>query len=79
MTLSFRNGYLAEFFLNIMRILDMPLAFVALLYGGTTLALQMNLEKEDGRISPTILIVFAVCLLLFVGVVVLNFALPSAI
>lgn len=80
MVLSFRNGYLAEFFLSIMRILDIPFAFIALLYGGTTLALQLNLEQdEESGFSPWILVIFAVSLLLFALVIFVNFAFPSAI
>lgn len=79
MVLSFRNDLWAEFFLNLMRILDIPLAFVSLLYGGTTLALQLNLEKEEGTPSPWVLVIFAGSLLLFALVVVVNFAFPSVI
>jgi len=78
MVLAFRNGYLADFFLSIMRILDIPFAFIALMYGGTTLALQLNMEKEEGT-SPWVIIIFAGGLLLFAGVVFVNFAFPSTL
>ncbi len=77
MALAFRNDYMGEFFLSIMRILDMPFAFVSLMYGGTTLAIQLDMEKEEGT-SPWVIVIFAVCLVLFAGVVFLNFAFPSA-
>jgi hypothetical protein len=78
MALAFRNGFMADFFLAIMRILDIPFAFVSLLYGGSTLALQVNLgrDAETGS-SPWVLIVFVFCLILFAGVVFVNFAFPS--
>jgi len=78
MVLAFRNDYMASFFLDIMRILDIPFAFVSLIYGGSTLALQLNMDREEG-ISPWVIIIFAGCLLLFAGVVFLNFAFPSNI
>ncbi len=78
MVLAFRNGFLADFFLALMRIMDIPFAFVSLLYGGSTLALQMNMgREEDEGSSPWILVVLAVCLLLFGAVVFANFAFPS--
>lgn len=78
MVLAFRNDFMADFFLALMRILDIPFAFVSLLYGGTTLALQMTVERdEEAGLSPWILVVFFVCLLLFAGVVFVNFAFPS--
>ena len=78
MVLAFRNDYMGEFFLSIMRILDIPFAFVSLMYGGTTLALQLNMDREEGT-SPWAIIIFAGCLVLFAGVVFLNFAFPSNI
>jgi hypothetical protein len=78
MVLAFRNNFLADFFLPVMRILDMPFAFVSLMYGGTTLALQLNMEREEGT-SPWVILIFLVCLLLFSAVVFLNFAFPSNI
>ena len=78
MALAFRNGFLAEFFLDIMRILDVPFAFVGLLYGFSTLALQISTSREeDAGVSPWILVILVVCLLLFGGVVFVNFAFPS--
>lgn len=77
MILAFRNDYMADFFLSLMRILDMPLAFVSLMYGGSTLALQLNMEKEEGETSPWVIIIFVLCLALFAGVAFINFGFPS--
>ena len=77
MILAFRNDYMTDFFLSLMRILDMPLAFVSLIYGGSTLALQLNMEKEEGEISPWVIIIFVLCLTLFAGVAFINFGFPS--
>ncbi len=78
MVLAFRNGYMAEFFLALMRIMDIPFAFVSLLYGGSTLALQINMGvDEEGGSSPWTMAVLAVCLILFGIVVFINFAFPS--
>jgi len=78
MVLAFRNDFWADFFLSLMRIMDIPFAFVSLLYGGSTLALQMNIgREEDTGSSPWILVVMAICLLLFGIVVFVNFAFPS--
>jgi len=80
MVLALRNGFLADFFLAIMRILDIPFAFVSLLYAGTTLMLQINSGKdEESGMSPWVLVIFIVCLLLFGVVVFVNFAFPSQI
>lgn len=80
MVLAFRNGFLAEFFFAIMRILDIPFAFVSLLYGGTTLVIQINSNRrEEEGSSPWVLVIFLVCLLLFGGVVFINFGFPSQI
>jgi len=78
MVLAFRNDFMADFFLAIMRIMDIPFAFVSLLYGFSTLALQMNIgrNEEDG-ISPWILVILVACLILFGGVVFVNFSFPS--
>lgn len=78
MALAFRNGFLAEFFLDLMRILDIPFAFVGLLYGFSTLAIQISTSKEENSgLSPWILVILVVCLLLFGAVVFVNFAFPS--
>lgn len=77
MTLALRNGYLADLFLGLMRILDLPFAFIALLYGGTTLALQLNFNQEGQvKSSGWVLIISIVCLLLFTSVAIINFAFP---
>lgn len=78
MALAFRNGFWAEFFLDIMRLLEVPFAFVSLLYGFSTLALQISGSRvKDNGISPWILVILVVCLLLFGAVLFVNFAFPS--
>ena len=78
MVLAFRNDFMADFFLAIMRILDIPFAFVSLLYGFSTLALQINTGRDpEAGISPWILVILVVCLMLFGGVVFVNFGFPS--
>ena len=80
MVLALRNGFLADFFLAIMRILDIPFAFVSLLYAGTTLVLQINVGKDEEKaLSPWVLVILTACLLLFGIVVFINFAFPSQI
>ena len=78
MVLAFRNDFLADFLLTIMRILDIPFAFVSLMYGGTTLALQLDLEKEEGT-SPWVMVIFLGILALFAVVIFMNFAFPSTL
>ncbi|MBU0705978.1 hypothetical protein KJ657_01735 [Patescibacteria group bacterium] len=78
MVLAFRNGFMADFFFALMRILDIPFAFVSLMYGFTTLALQINIGRdEESSLSPWILVVLTICLILFGAVVFVNFAFPS--
>ncbi len=77
MVLALRNGFMADFFLVIMRILDIPFAFVSLLYGGSTLAMQVGANKEEDASSSWLLIIFLLCLILFGAVVFVNFAFPS--
>ena len=79
MVLALRNGFMADFFLAIMRILDIPFAFVSLLYGGSTLAIQVNANKAEDESSPWLLIIFVACLLMLGVVVFVNFAFPSQI
>lgn len=76
MVLALRNDFLGDFFMPVMRIMDLPFAFISLMYGGSTLALQLNMEKEEGT-SPWVIIIFAAALLLFAVVVFVNFAFPS--
>ena len=78
MTLAFRNGFLADFCLALMRLLDTPFAFVSLLYGFSTLSLQVNAGRDpEAAFSPWILVILALCLMLFGVVVFVNFAFPS--
>ena len=74
--LAFRNDYMASFMIFLMRLLDIPFAFITLLYGGTGLYLQINEGKEEGG-SAWGIVIFAVCLILFGAVVFVNFAFPS--
>jgi hypothetical protein len=73
--LAFRNGFMPDLMLTAIRILDVPFALTALIYGGTTIYLQT--EREDEEASPWAMIIFAICLLLFGFVVFMNFAFPS--
>ena len=80
MVLAIRNGYLVDFFLSLMRILDLPFAFIALLYATTTLLLQLEFNK-DGEVKNTgwFLIICIGCMILFGIVAVMNFGFPSLI
>ena len=73
---SFRNDYWPSLMTFAMRLMDMPFAFIALLYGGTGLHLQINEAKEDSD-SVWGIVIFAVCLVLFGAVVFVNLAFPS--
>lgn len=80
MVLGLRNGYLVDFFLSWMRILDLPFALVALLYGGTALSLQLGYGKgEETKNSGWMLIIFTACLLLFSVLILINFGFPATI
>lgn len=74
--LAFRNDFNASFMIFLMRLLDVPFALIALLYGGSGLYLQVSEGKEDTG-SVWSIIIFAVCLLMFGAVVFVNFAFPS--
>jgi hypothetical protein len=74
--LSFRNGFMPDLAIVAMRILDVPFAMVALMYGGSSLYLQLADEKQETA-SPWIMVIFAFCLVLFGAVVFINFAFPS--
>jgi len=75
--LAFRNGVMVDLASVAMRVLDIPFALVALMYGGSTLYMQVSEEEEEEETSPWAMVIFAVCLLLFGFVVFLNFAFPS--
>ncbi len=74
--LSFRNDFLTEQMLILIRILDIPFAMICLAYGGSTLALQLY-NQEHQQFSPWVNAIFGVCLLLFLSVLFINFALPG--
>lgn len=74
--LAFRNDFYASVMIFFMRLLDVPFASIALLYGGSGLYLQINEGKEDSG-SAWSIVIFAACLLLFGAVVFVNFAFPS--
>lgn len=76
--LALRNDLYSGLMVFFMRLADIPLAFISLLYGGSGLYLQVNEGKEDGE-SAWSIIIFALCLLLFGAVVFVNFAFPSVI
>ena len=77
LALALRNGISAEFALDLIRILDVPFAFVSLLYGFSTLALQLRANREEGGVSPWVLVILVLCLIFFGAVVFVNFAFPS--
>jgi len=74
--LAFRNAFHADIIIIIMRILDIPFAMVSLIYGVTTLYLQIN-EKDDEEVSPWVMFIIALSILLFGLVVFVNFAFPG--
>lgn len=74
--LAFRNDFMASFMIFLMRLLDIPFAFIALLYGGTGLYLQISEGKEETG-SAWGIVIFAACLILFGAVIFVNFAFPS--
>jgi uncharacterized membrane protein YhaH (DUF805 family) len=75
--LMFRNNIATDLTILIMRLLDIPFALVALLYGGSTLYLQLNENEEVA--TPWAIFIVAVCILFFSLVVFINFAFPSQI
>ena len=76
--LAFRNDFYAPVMIFLMRALDIPFAFLALLYGGSGLYLQINEGKEDA-VSVWSYIIFAFCIILFGAIVFVNFAFPSVL
>jgi len=76
--LAFRNDYNPDIMIFLMRLLDIPFALIALLYGGSGLYLQINEGKEETA-SAWSIIIFAFCLILFGIVVFVNFAFPSVL
>jgi len=80
MVLALRNAYLPDFFLALMRILDLPFAFVALLYGGSTLAMQLKTDQEGNVQNGAWMISISVgALVLFLVVALMNFGFPPVI
>ncbi len=74
--LALRNNFNAGLMIFLMRLLDIPFALVSLLYGGSSLYLQVNNGEEKSDSVWGILII-ALCVILFAGVVFINFAFPS--
>lgn len=74
---ALRNGFYMGPIISFMRILDIPFAFISLIYGGSGLYLQIN----KGRASESVwgVLVIAACLVLFGFAVFVNFAFPSAL
>lgn len=75
--LSFRNGFMIDMSSIAMRILDIPFAMIALMYGGSSLYMQISGDSEGT--SPWVMVIFALALILFGFVVFLNFAFQSLI
>jgi len=78
LALAFRNGVYTDMAMIGMKIFDIPFAAVSLLYGTSTLYLQLA-DTEDEEGSPWIMVIAAFSLLLFGLVVFVNFAFPSII
>lgn len=74
--LALRNDYQAGMMLFLMRLLDVPFAFVCLSYGGSGLYLQLTNDKEEAD-SVWGILIFAFSLLFFALIVFINFAFPS--
>lgn len=74
--LSFRNNFMVDYSTVAMRILDIPFAMVSLMYGASTLYLQIGSNNEEDA-NPWVMVIFAISILLFAFVVFLNFAFPS--
>ncbi len=78
LVLAFRNGFMADLNVVLMRVLDLPFAFIALVYGGSTLALQFSFDKGGNLKSFGWSVgIFVVCLGLFTTVAIINFAFPA--
>ena len=76
--LSFRNSFMIDYATVAMRVLDIPFAMVSLMYGASTIYMQIGSDDEEST-NPWIMVIFAICILLFAFVVFLNFAFPSKI
>jgi len=74
--LALRNAFYIDIVMVAMRILDIPFAMVSLMYGVTTLYLQVN-DKGDEETSPWVMLVIALSILLFGLVTFVNFAFPG--
>ena len=74
--LAFRNDYMASLMIFLMRVLDIPFALSALMYGGSGLYLQINEGKENSE-SVWGYVIFAFSIILFGLVIFINFAFPS--
>ena len=80
MVLALRNSYLPDFFLSMMRILDLPFAFIALLYGASTLGMQLKTDAAGQIKNGGWMISIALgALILFSLVALMNFAFPPII
>lgn len=74
--LAFRNNFIIDYATVAMRILDIPFAMVSLMYGASTLYIQIGSDDEETT-NPWVMVIFAISILLFAFVVFLNFAFPS--
>ncbi len=80
MVLSIRNGFMTDVNLSMMRILDMPFALVGLLYGGSTLALQLSFDDMgEAKESAWTRGIFIGVFVLFGLVLLMNVAFPAQI
>lgn len=77
MALMLRNAFMPETMFNLIRLLDLPLAFVALLYGGSTLALHINQNRET--LSPWTMVIATICVGLLTTLVVIQVTVPGQI
>lgn len=76
--IALKNQFYGQFALLFMRIFDVPAVGIALLYGGTSLAMQVK-PIQDEEASPWSVIIFVTCMILFGLTVFINFAFPSVL
>jgi len=74
-SLSLYNNFLVDYSSVAMRILDVPFAMVSLMYGASTLYMQIGGDEEET--NPWVMVIYAISILLFAAVVFINFAFPS--
>lgn len=77
MALLLRNEFMPETLLNLMRLLDLPAAFVALAYGGSALSLQVSQGRE--KPSRWVMLIAFVCIGLLTTLTVIQLTFPGQI